>query len=35
MIQMVVGAVIGFFVGAVATVMTQILIEDWQNRRRK
>lgn len=35
MIQMAVGAILGFFVGAVAAVMAQILIEDWQERKRR
>ena len=35
MIKLVVGFVLGLFVGAVAAVMAQILIEDWQDRRRK
>ena len=35
MIQLTVGAVLGFFVGAVAAIMAQILIEDWQDRKRR
>ena len=35
MIQLTVGAVLGFFIGAVCTVLAQILIEDWQERKRR
>lgn len=35
MIKLGVGFVLGFFVGAVAAIMAQILIEDWQERKRR
>lgn len=35
MIQLTVGAILGFFVGAVAAILAQILIEDWQERKRR
>ena len=35
MIQMTIGAILGFFVGAFAAVLAQVLIEDWQERKRR
>ena len=35
MIQLGVGFVLGLFVGAVAAILAQILIEDWQERKRR
>ena len=35
MIQLTGGAILGFFVGAVAAILAQIFIEDWQDRKRR